>query len=225
MTAWFDAGREDRHAQSWLAGLVFGLDAVLRQRCHVVEFSTNPACIFRLNISQAELAFTLADQTRVQAGERVVTLHLWNEQLPPVPKAGPTLSWARTFRERLELSVRELAQYFLAHPELNDVAAIGGNLAQGTRDQRTQLTNIMRRFGFAPLPDGESPFAEATLRRFGENILITAMVWVQNPVVLRVDSLWRDRMPLFISRTALLDRYGQRPRHTTCPADASCPTR
>ncbi len=225
MTALFDAGREDRRSHPWLAELVFAFDAVLRHRHHVVEFSTNPACIFRLNVARAEHAFTLADQTRIEAGDRIVDLHLWNEQIPAVPKAGPTISWARTFCGRLELSVRELAQYLMTHSEMDDVAAVGANVAQGTREQRAQLTNIMRRFGFAPLPEGEAQYAEAALRRLGENILITAMVLAQNPVVLRAESLWRDRTPLFVSRTALLARYGQAPQRSKMPANGPWSTR
>lgn len=186
----------------------------------MAEFSANPTCIFRMNISHVEQAFALADRTRVRSGDRIVYLHLWNEQIPPVPRAGPTLSWARAFCGRLELSLRELAKYIQAHRDLDDVVAIGANFAQGTREQRTQLTNIMRRFGFAPLPDGESACADGTLCRFGENILISVMVLAQNPVVLRADSLWRDRTPLFVSRSAFLDRYGPRPR--TATADGPC---
>jgi hypothetical protein len=206
MAAWIDAGRRDSPAHPWLAEVVFAFDAILRHRLQVVEYSTDPACIFRLNLSRAEQ-------------------HLWNEQIPPVPSAGPTLSWARTFCGRLDLSMRELARYFSGHPDLNDVAAIGANVAQGTREQRAQLTNIMRRFGFAPLPDGECTCAEAALRRFAENVLISAMVWARNPVVLRADSLWRDRTPLFVSRTALLERYGIRQRVTSSLADGLWRTR
>jgi hypothetical protein len=186
MTAWIDAGRTDSHAHPWLAELVFGFDAILRQRLHVVEYSTDPSCIFRLNITRAERPFILADRTQIRCGDRIVNLHLWNEQIPPVPTTGPTLAWGRTFGGRLEFSIRELARYFARHPEMNDIAAIGANAAQGTREQRT---NIMRRFGFAPLLKGESPRVEAALHRFGENILISVMVWAQN-------------------RTALLQRYG-----------------
>jgi hypothetical protein len=212
MTESIDAGREDRHAHPWLAELIFALDSVLRHRHHVVEFSTDPACIFRLDISHAEQAFALADETPIRRGDRIVNLHLWNEQIPPVPSAGPIFSWARTFCRRLELSICELARYVEDRPELNDIVAVGANVAQGTREQRAQLTNIMRRFGFAPLPEGGSIHAEPALRRFGENILISVMVLAQNPVALRVDSLWRDRTPLFVSRSALLNRYGRRPR-------------
>ncbi len=219
MTAWIDSGQANRHAHPWLAEFVFALDAVLRHRNQVVEFSTNPSCVFRLNLRRAERLFALADQTLIRHGDRIVYLHLWNEQIPPVPKAGPTLSWARTFRDRLTLSLRELAQYVRAHRDLDDVAAVGANLAQGTHEQRAQLTNIMRRFGFAPPADLAAFGSDAVLRRFGENILISFMVMAQNPVALRADTLRRDRTLLFMSRTALLDRYGQGTRATGFPAN------
>jgi hypothetical protein len=210
MTAWIDAGREHRHAHPWLAEFVFALDALLRHRNQVIEFSTNPACVFRLNLSRAEQPFRLADDTQVRRGDRIMHLHLWNEQIPPVPPAGPTLSWARTLCRALAFSLCELAQYVGAHRDLDDIAAVGANLAQGTREQRAQLTGIMRRFGFAPPADSAAGDSDAMLRRLGENILISFMVLAQNPVVLRADTLWRDRTPLFISRAGLLDRYGER---------------
>lgn len=143
----------------------------------------------------------------------MIKLHYWNEQIPRVPRTGPTIGWARQFCRQLELSLCELARYCAANPELNDVVAIGANVSQGTRQQRDQLTNIMRRFGFAPPLAPERARPDTRLRRLGENMLITVLILAQNPTVLRVDTLWRDRTELFLSRTALAARFGERIRY------------
>jgi hypothetical protein len=91
---------------------------------------------------------------------------------------------------------------------LDDVVAIGANLVQATRQQRAQLMSIMRRFGFEPPRDAEGARLDAPLRLLGENILISAMVLAQNPVVFRSESLWRVRTPVFVSRAALITRFG-----------------
>lgn len=212
MTVSIDAGRDDRYAHPWLAELVFALDARLRHRHQVIEYTADPDCILRVHMSRSEYSFALADGTQVRPGDRILNLHLWNEHIPAVPTAGPTIAWARCFHQHLVRSIRRLAGYCAARAELDDVVAIGANLVQATRQQRAQLISIMRRFGFESLREPErgcdSAHLEAPLRRLGENILISAMVLVQNPVVFRPDSLWRVRTPVFVSRTALIARFG-----------------
>jgi hypothetical protein len=209
MTALLRAGREEPHVRAWIAELVFALDEILRQRQQVFEFTADPSCIFRAQFGHAEHAFELLDGTRIQPGDRVLNLHYWNEQIPRVPLAGPTIGWARQFRRAMELSLRELSRYCAAAHEARDVVAIAANVAQGTRQQRDQLNGIMRRFGFAPPLAVEPARPDAMLRRLGENLLIAGMVLARNPVVLRVDTLWRDRTELFLSRTGLAERFGE----------------
>ncbi len=208
MTALIDAGGGERGVRPWLAELVFAVDAILRQRHQVFEFTADPACIFRAQLTCAERALDLADGTRIRPGDRVLNLHYWNEQIPRVPPAGPTIGYARQFCRQMDLSLRELARHCAAHRELDDVVAIAANVAQGTRRQRDQLTYIMRRYGFAPAAALEPAPSEAKLRRLSENLFIAVMVMARNPVVLRMDTLWRDRTELFLSRTTLAARFG-----------------
>ena len=209
MAALIDAGREEGHVRAWLAELVFAFDGILRQRQQVFEFTADPACIFRAQLARAERAFDLHDGTRIRSGDRMLNLHYWNEQIPRVPPAGATIGWARQFRRQMELSLCELGRYCAQTPEMLDIVAIEANVSQGTREQRVQLTNIMRRFGFAPPVAIEPARSDARLRRLGENVLITVFILARNPMVLRADTLWRDRTELFLSRTALAERFGQ----------------
>ncbi|HUI95785.1 MAG TPA: hypothetical protein VLX44_08540 [Xanthobacteraceae bacterium] len=205
MTALIDEG----NAHPWLAELVFALDGILRQRHQVFEFTADPACIFRAQLDRAERRFDLADGTRIRPGDRLLNLHYWNEQVPRVPLSGPTIGWARRFCRRMELSLRQLARFCTADPAAYDVVAVAANVAQGTRRQRDQLTGIMHRFGFTPPLALEPAPSNAMLRRFGENLLIAGIVLARNPGVLRFNTLWRDRTELFLSRTALVERFGE----------------
>jgi hypothetical protein len=208
MTALLNAGQDDRRARAWLAGLVFAFDELLRHKRQVIEFSADPMCIFRLQIGRADQTFALSDGTHVRPGDRIIHLHFWNEQIPRVPPRGPTIAWARQFCRSMELSLCELSRYCASRPELCDIAAISANVTQGTRQQRQQITRLMRRFGFECPPDLDAIQPDDRLRRLGENIFISAIVLAHNPVALRVDTLWRDRAQLFLSRTALARRFG-----------------
>jgi hypothetical protein len=208
MSALFSAERSHDDPHPWFAEIVFGLDGVLRQRHNVVEFTTHPACILRIQIGRAERGFTLADGIRVQAGGSLIHLHFWNEQVPRVPAAGPTIGWARRFCAQMELSFRELARHCEVGSELDAVVAVGANVTQGTRAQRAQLRRIMRHYGFEAPRETARAASSDRLRRLGENILISAMVLARNPTQVRADTLWRDRTQLFISRAGLVRRFG-----------------
>src|SRR5689334_20827506 len=77
--------------QSWLAKAVFGLDGWLRRWHRVFEYSGNPHCIFRLEITELQHPVVLSDGTRLGVGASVAQLHLWSEQIPVFPSAGATL--------------------------------------------------------------------------------------------------------------------------------------
>lgn len=209
MTALIDAGRQEGYVRLWLADLVFALDGILRQHYQVFEFTADPACIFRAQFGCAERAFDLPDGTLIRPGDRMLNLHYWNEQIPRVPLAGPTIGWARRFCRQMELSLCELARYCAANPATDDIVAVAANVAHGTLQQRDQLTSIMRRFGFAPPVDPEPARSDPRLRRLGENLLIAGIVLARNPAVLRVDALWRDRTELLLSRKELTERFGK----------------
>jgi hypothetical protein len=48
-----------------------------------------------MQVATSDDDLMLPDGTWVRAGDRVIKLHLWNEQVPLFPRAGPTLGWAR----------------------------------------------------------------------------------------------------------------------------------
>lgn len=210
MAIWDSAeqGTRSRYGHSWLAGAVSALDARLRRQQAVFEYTSNPACVFRLDISHAPRSLTLRDGTCVRAGQRLARLHFWNEQIPPVPKHGPTIGWARQMQRAMEISLGELARYIASRADLGDVSVILGDAPSGTKAQREQLARIMERFGFEAVVEPENlPICER-LHRFGENILISLMVFAHNAGALRPDTLWRVRLPIYLSRRILEREFG-----------------
>ena len=210
MAVWDSADRTSRSLQSrrWLAEAVAVLDAGLRRRQAVFEYTQNPACVFRLDVSPIDRPLVLRDGTRVVAGQRIVRLHFWNEQVPAVPRTGATIGWGRRMRRAIATSLHELASFLATRPEFNDVSIISAHAPSGTKNQTEQLARIMARYGFeAIVQSGQMSIGER-LHRFGENILISLIILAHNPGALRSDTLRRVRLPIYLSRRMLEKEFG-----------------
>lgn len=210
MAAWESAthSAQSRYSHPWLAEAIFALDKWLQRRQGVIEYSAHPRCLFRMDVRRARRPLRLRDGTLLRPGQRVVHLHFWNEHIPPVPEIGTTIRWARQMQHGIALSLRELARYLAARPELRDIGAIWADAPCGTRSQAHQLAHIMAHYGFETISD-EAPMRLAErLHRFGDNILISLMVLAQNSVTLRADTLRRVRVPIYLSRRGLAERFG-----------------
>jgi hypothetical protein len=193
----------------WLDALVTALDDRLRLRHGVFEYSRNPDCLFRIQITSSTENLLLSDGVAVHAGDRLINLHVWNEQFPRFPRHRPTLAWARRVDRAFDISLRELASYLAARPDLGDVVAICGNMGFSSAARGKQLARYVSRFGFERVAAPSAASLRRHIHLFGENILISMMVLARNAAALHTDTLWRDRMPVFISRRTLQRRYGQ----------------
>ncbi len=211
MRLWGSAerGAGSPYSHPWLAKLLFALDAYLRRRHAVFEYSQHPACIFRLEIARTPHAIALRHGTGVPAGARIARLHFWNEHVPAMPREGATIAWARRMQRAIATALHELARYLAARPDLADIAVISGLVPNGTKSQRDQLARIMGYYGFEAIPEPEHlPLAER-LHRLGENILISLVIFAQNARALRADTLQRARLPIFLSPQTLQQRFGE----------------
>jgi hypothetical protein len=217
MTTWDSAVRAKRAAYShpWLAGALSALDLRLRRRLAVFEYSNDPSCVFRLDITRARQTLVLRDGTRIRRGQRIARLHFWSEQLPPMPKNGPTIGWARRMQRAMALSFRDLARYIASRPDLGDIAAIWGVAPSGTSAQSGQLARIMARFGFEALIEPEHLGLRERLHRFGENILISLVVFARNAGALRTDTLNRARLSIYMSRRVLEKEFSDGEERTS----------
>ena len=196
------------YSHPWLAETLFAFDNRMRQHLGVIEYSAHPACLFRLEIAQARRRLSLADGTKLRTGQRIIRLHFWNEHIPPVPAGGTTIRWARQMQRSISLSLNELARYLSSRPDLCDISVVCGDVPSATREQCGQIEYIMAYYGFETIMETEQlPFAER-LHRLGENILISLTIFAQNPAALRLDTLQRVRVPIYLSRRILERKFG-----------------
>jgi hypothetical protein len=185
---------------------VLKLDTWLRKRQGIYEFSTDRRCLFRCGIGPSDRALALGDGTQLEAGDPILILHLWNEHIPSMGLRGPTVAWARRMSRAGHVSLRELARYLQQHPELDDVAAICGDMHLGSVRQAEQFTRIVSRYGFELVDEGEAETSGA-LHRIGKNILVMLLVAATNPVALRSTFLRSRHRRVFMSRAVLTRRY------------------
>jgi YkoP domain len=192
---------------SWLRAALWALDARLRLRHGVREYTRSRECMFRIQVTRAAADLTLCDGTRLRAGDRIIDLHVWNEQFPRMAARGPTLGWAARINRSMELSLQELATH-LTCQGLADIAAVRANMGTGPDEERRRFARFMARFGFEAMPAREPGSLAERMHRLGENVLVCAMVLARNPAAFRPSLLWRGRLEMYLSRRCLEERYG-----------------
>jgi hypothetical protein len=197
-----------KRRQSWLEGLIFGLDGALRRWNSVVEYTGDPTCILRIRVGRLERDLALADGTSGHCGERFIDLHLWNEQVPPMPKEGASIAWARQMHVCFQHSLQQLASYLAARPDLSDISVVRCTLMFAGPERDGQMARLLGRYGFELVPAASRVSASERTLRYAENVLISLIVLAHNATSLRRDTLRRGRTRVFISRRALEQRYG-----------------
>ncbi len=191
--------------QTLLAKAVFGLDRRLQSQSGVFCYSSDAKCIFRVSLTELQSPATLDWWTTLPQGAKVAELHLWNEQLPVLSEYGSQVAWALAFSRSLANSLRHLSAYLAEHPELDSVRAIRADMALGAPEMTERLLSLTARYGFTPC--GE-PFANPGFsRRLGENIWISMMVLARNASGFRLSLLRRARVPVFMRREVLDQRF------------------
>jgi hypothetical protein len=192
----------------WLDKIIFGLDRVLRRWQSVVEYTHDPACILRIKVGRLDRDFVLADGTAGHAGDRFIDLHLWNEQIPAMPKEGASIAWARQMSLCFQHSLRQLARYLASRSDLDDISLLRCTMGFAGRKRNDQMVRLIRRYGFEFVAPATTVTWGERARRFGENIFISLIVLARNQVALRRDTLCRGRTRVFMSRKVLEQRYG-----------------
>jgi hypothetical protein len=145
-----------------MRALIRFFDSLLRQFNHVYEFTGDPDCLLRLQITRASRKMDFP-AGRVLPGEPLLDIHLWNEHLPPLPPRGADLAWANHSFRLFVRSLSAVAHEVQSHPEryagIRAVGAGTGALAYG---EHASGAAFMRRLGFRVTP------ARPRLGRFGE---------------------------------------------------------
>jgi hypothetical protein len=208
----------------WLERLIFGLDGVLRRWQSVIEYTHDPTCILRIKFGRLDQDVVLSDGTTGHAGERFIDLHLWNEQVPAMPKEGASIAWAREMSLCFQHSLRQLARYLAARSDLDDISLVRCTMEFAGRERNDQMVRLIRRYGFEFVPPAATVTLGERARRLSENIFTSLIVLARNQAALRRDTLRRGRTRVFMSRKVLEQRYGRgadsidlRPR-PVCPS-------
>jgi YkoP domain len=179
------------------AKFILALDSWLRRREGVFEYSYEPDCIFRAQLSRLSNDVLLSDGTCGRPGDRVIDLHFWNEQIPVTPSAGNSLAWGCRFNRSFAKSLRGLAQFLKSKPEFSDINIIRANI------NLDSLRHIATRHGFEAIraPTKISPWEH--VHRFGEDILYWLLTLACNSGRSRPNKFWRCRQLMYLSRRAL----------------------
>lgn len=191
-----------------LTTLVNALDDRLRRQRGVTEYTHSPDCLFRIEPAHSEYELTLSDGTHIRIGDRIIHLHVWNEQFPPFPACGPTLAWARQVNRAFKQSLCELSRFLKTREDCRDVVAICADLSFEPYSRAEQLTRFVARFGFEAIATPQNWSLGRRAHWLGQNILISIVVLAYNAGALHAHTLWRDRIPVFLSRRTLDERYG-----------------
>ena len=182
-------------------------DGYLSQCCGVKPFSPDERCLLRYAAISSSCAFDLSDGTVLRRGDLVIDLHLWNEHIPPEPKQGPDLAWARVVAQRMKHSLTLLAEAMDTRPEFEGAKAVRAKTNfVGWGAQNESLSRLIGRFGFEDVDEGVSSVPERVHDAF-ENILIGALTWTHNPEALRLETLIRQRRPVWMSAATLGARH------------------
>ena len=193
----------------WLERLIFGLDGVLRRWQSVIEYTHDPTCILRIKFGRLDQDVVLSDGTTGHAGERFIDLHLWNEQVPAMPKEGASIAWAREMSLCFQHSLRQLARYLATRPDLDDISLVRCTMEFAGQERNDQMVRLIGRYGFEFVAPTTTVTMGERARRLVENIFISLIVLARNQAALRRDTLRRGRTRVFMSRKMLEQRYGR----------------
>jgi len=191
----------NRYTRPLWAKLVFALDNWLRRRQGVFEYSRKPDCILRAQLSRLSSDVLLSDGTFGRAGDRVIDLHLWNEQIPVKPIAGYSLAWGCRFNRSLAKSLRGLAQFLMNKPQLSDI-----NIVRAVTNL-DPLHRIARRHGFEVICEPVNPSPWEHVHRFGQNILYWLLTLACHSGRMWPRKFSRSRRVIYLSRRVLDRKY------------------
>ena len=182
------------------------LDAFLRHRQGIFEYSDAADCVLRVSLGVCDQTVQLADGTHLSPGDVVCDIHLFNDHLPSMGPQGADLAWAMQMQKALRRSLATLMAAFERDRRFDAVKAIRGQTVLVSRGS-SQFQRFARRLHFDAI-EPNPPSVWKRMHHIGENILLWAMVRTFNPGGLRSTKFTRKRRWIYMSREALARHYG-----------------
>lgn len=171
----------------------------------VYAFTDDAECILRLRQSKSDIVVDLSGG-RLNPGDMVAEIHLWNEHMPEVTPGQDSLSWGSRALRMFIHSLKLVAIQLREDPRLAEVKAIRGEMIFLGRQDNPARASQMERLGFTVIPH------RCKLGAFGEfweNFYSWWVMWAYNPVSTKTRSLTANRrMEMWIDRKSFLERYG-----------------
>jgi len=189
--------------------LIAGIDAWLRRREGIFEYTQNPECILRLSRGTAPRDIILPDDTQVAAGEAVGELHMWNEHAPKIPAGGPSVGWAKKLQRGFKTSLQDLAAYIQADADFASVRVFHATAAFVGRNGNEQIEKMARHYGFETIDLAPPTSFFRRLHFWGDNLLVWLLGWTFNPRSVRHMPVFnRRRQEMWLSRDTLMRLFG-----------------
>jgi hypothetical protein len=178
------------------------LDRLLRLCYGVHEYSDDTQCIFRIALRTAQSDIVLQPGMLVRAGDTIVELHLWNEQLPLIPPDGANMAWGAMMDRQIRRSLTLLAAHLRTNP---NVVAVHGEAAFGCQMGQRQRSRFAGRYGFEIITS--APRLRSRVRHFCDDFLFWCLTQTFNPHGLKGKPIHRARYDIWMSRTELHQRW------------------
>jgi hypothetical protein len=187
--------------------IIRSFDGFLSRQEKIFAFAEDPQGFLRGQLSTAESDWVVAGR-RIAAGDPILQIHMFNENLPPLPRCGPDLAWALRFQRLMISSFRKLARLLETDPAFAAIQALEG-VTVLVQDDAGTINRIFLRLGFSVLPyrNRLGGFGE-----FWENFYTWWVMWAYNPPSLRGRRFLKMRRSrIVIPREDFLRRYGPGP--------------
>ena len=156
-----------------MRSIIHAIDWLLRECNGVFEFCDDPDCVFRVSIGVSKYPLRVPDG-KIPAGTKVLEVHFWNENIPPMAPTGPTLSWAVKFRRMVASSTRLMAGAMKKDPRLAGVQAVGGVTPLVAPGHGSALERIFIRLGFT-IKQHQNP--RGRFMEFWEEVYAWFLMW------------------------------------------------
>lgn len=182
------------------------IDNLLSKAYRVEEFTDDPGCILRIQLTSAPHAVDIEGQS-ILKGASLLALHAWNERMPNLPPQGPNLEWALQLRRKTVYSFTLIARVIQTDCKYKMVRGVYGTSALFSFSDHTGGTRLMQHLGFTVLPyhHPAGRFGE-----FWENLFSWWLMYAYNDVSLHSRRFWRlNRTEIWMTVQEFLHRYGE----------------